>query len=147
DAGIKFYEHFVLIAEALNELGLWNEDDHFFYDVLCLNDQRPIPLKVRSIIGLIPLFAVSTITKEQLEKLTDFNKRMDWLKEYRTVNHKYLPNEQKNDTEVTLLSLVHKDRLVKLLERMLDHSEFLSNNGVRSLSKYYEQAPYNFWID
>lgn len=142
DAATKFYEHFVIIAEALNELGLWNDADHFFYDVLCLNGKNPFPLKVRSVIGLIPLFAVSTINKEQLNGLKDFSKRIQWFKNYRTTNNKYMPSEQTGEKDNLVFSLVHKDRLQLILQRFLDENEFLSPGGVRSLSKQYENNPY-----
>ena len=140
-AATKFYEHFVIISEALNELGLWNEEDNFFYDVLSLKDAVSLPMKVHSVVGATPLFAVSIITMEQLNKLSDFKKRMDWLKDYRIANHKYLPNEQKSDNNVILLSLVHKERMVEILDKLLDESEFLSPGGIRALSKYHEQHP------
>ena len=147
DAATKFYEHFVIIAEALNELGLWNEEDNFFYDVLCLNGSEPFPLKVRSVIGLIPLFAVSVIEKEKIVRLKDFKKRMDWFKNYRLANKKYLPSEQKSHQEDILLSLVHKEKLILLLKKFLDEFEFLSNGGIRALSKYHLQNSYTVNIE
>ena len=146
DACTKFYEHFVLIAEALNELGLWNEEDCFFYDVLSSDGTGNIPLKVRSIVGMIPLFAVSLVTKEQLDKLPDFKKRMSWYRNYRTSHKKYVPNASKSEDETMLLSLVHKDRLIKMFDTLLDESEFLSAGGIRALSKYYHQNPYTINI-
>ncbi len=142
DAGTKFYEHFVIIAEALNELGLWNEQDKFFYDVLSVDKSDAFPLKVRSAVGLIPLFAVSIIEKEMFDKLDDFKKRVQWFRKYRLANHKYLPSEEQSDDECFLVSLVHKDRLKALLDRVFDESEFLSAGGVRALSKFYEKNPY-----
>ena len=142
DSCTKFYEHFVLIAEALNELGLWNQEDQFFYDMLLVNGSFTVPLKVRSIVGLTPLFAVSVINKERLQRLNDLTKRMGWLKEYRLHNNKYLPNEENDHHDLTLISLIHKDKLVKLLERLLDESEFLSPGGIRALSKYHDMHPY-----
>ena len=148
DTATKFYEHFVIIAEALNVLGLWNAEDNFFYDVLCLNGRDPFPLRVRSVVGLIPLFAVSIIKEEKIQKLKDFRKRMDWFKNYRLVNNKYLPSEQKNkDDGNILLSLVHKERIILLLKTFLDENEFLSAGGIRALSKYYLQNPYAVNLD
>ncbi len=141
DSCTKFYEHFVIIAEALNEMGLWNEEDKFFYDLLSLNKSDAIPLKIRSIVGLTPLFAVSIIEKDCLEKLPDFSKRMQWFQDYRIANNKYLPSHQKKDDECILLSL-DKKRLQELLEKVLDESEFLSPGGIRALSKFYQQNPY-----
>jgi hypothetical protein len=142
DTATKFYEHFVIIAEALNELGLWNDDDKFFYDVLSIDKSDAFPLKVRSIIGLSPLFAVTVIEKNIFEKLSDFTKRMKWFQDYRRANHLYLPSEEKKDFDCTLLSLVNKERLKYLCEKLLDESEFLSDGGIRALSKFYEKNPY-----
>lgn len=142
NAATKFYEHFVIIAEALNELGLWNEEDHFFYDVLSLPQTDPFPLKIRSVIALVPLFAVSIMNNASISKLKDFKKRMHWFRDYRLANKKYLPSEETGGEENILLSLVHKDRLILLLHRFLDEGEFLAPGGIRALSKYYEQNPY-----
>ena len=142
DAGTKFYEHFVIIAEALNELGLWNADDNFFYDLLSLNKSDVLTLKIRSAVGIIPLFAVSSIEKIQFDKLPDFTKRMEWFRNYRKANNKYLPGEDKSNNESFLLSMVPKERLQFILDRLLDECEFLSNGGIRALSKYYQQNPY-----
>ncbi|MEO6220675.1 MAG: glucosidase [Ginsengibacter sp.] len=142
DAGTKFYEHFVIISEALNELGLWNEEDKFFYDVLSVNNSEAFPLKVRSVVGLTPLFAVTIIEKEVFDKLPDFTKRVQWFQNYRKANNKYLPSQEKGNDECFLLSLVHKERLKHLLDKLLDESEFLSEGGVRALSKFYQQNPY-----
>ena len=147
DAGTKFYEHFVIIAAALNEMELWNEADNFFYDVLAVTGCKPFPLKVRSIIGLIPLFAVAVINKDNLQKLNDFKKRMKWFKDYRIQNNKYLPSEVMGDTDDILLTLIHKDKLGLILQRILDEDEFLSPSGIRSVSKYYFQNPYSLNID
>ncbi|MDQ2863318.1 MAG: glucosidase, partial [Bacteroidota bacterium] len=143
DAGTKFYEHFVIIGEALNEMGLWNEEDKFFYDILSLNKSDAFPLKIRSAVGLIPLFAVTVIGKEQKDKLQDFTKRMDWFQNYRKQNHKYLPSQDKSNDDSILLSMVSKERLTYILDRVLDESEFLSEGGVRALSKCYQQNPYS----
>ena len=142
DTATKFYEHFVIIAEALNDLGLWNEEDKFFYDVLSLNNSNAFPLKIRSVIGLTPLFAVTVIEKEVFDKLSDFTKRMQWFQKYRETNHLYLPSQDKSDYECILLSLVNKERLGFLFDKLLDESEFLSAGGIRALSKYYEKTPY-----
>ena len=143
DAGTKFYEHFVIIGEALNEMGLWNEEDKFFYDVLSVNKSDAIPLKIRSAVGLIPLFAVTVIERFHLDKLPDFEKRMQWFQSYRKANRKYLPSQDKSNDDCILLSMVSKERLSFILERVLDESEFLSDGGIRALSKYYQQNPYS----
>ena len=142
DSATKFFEHFVLIAEALNENHLWNEEDKFFYDVLSVPGSQPIPLKTRSIVGLTSLFAVSTISKATMNKLADFKKRTTWFERYRKENGKFWPNEERGDEEV-LLSLVRKDRLIHLVARLLDEEEFLSPGGIRALSKYHKGHPYS----
>ena len=147
DAATKFYEHFIIIAGALNELGLWDEKDNFFYDVLSVTGSKPFPLRVRSIIGLIPLFAVSVIDENRLRKLDDFKKRMSWYENYRMDNNKYLRIEKNDEKNAILLSLVQKDRLLLMLPRFFDSNEFLSPNGIRSLSKYYLDNPYSLNID
>ncbi len=147
DSATKFYEHFVIIAEALNELGLWNEEDQFFYDNLSTKSGNRIPMKVRSVVGITPLFAVSIIQKDQFEKLNDFFKRMNWFKNYRISNNQYLPNEQQSDQDEILLSLVHKERLIEILNKLLDETEFLSSTGIRAVSKYHEQHPYSITLD
>jgi len=147
DTATKFFEHFVLIAESLNEHGLWNEEDKFFYDVLCVSGATPIPLRIQSIVGLTPLYAVSTISKQKIDHLVDFKKRMTWFEKYRMKNKKFWPNEERSQDGEVLLSLVQKDRLVSLLERLLDENEFLSEGGIRALSKYHEQNPYSVVVD
>lgn len=146
DTATKFYEHFVLIAEALNELGLWDAEDNFFYDVLSITDKLPFHLKIRSIIGITPFFAVSVISTEKLDHLQDFKKRMGWFRNYRKVNNKYLPGHESSDEKSMLLSLVEKDRLIVMLQRFLDETEFLSKGGIRSISKFYEAQPYSISI-
>jgi Mannosylglycerate hydrolase MGH1-like glycoside hydrolase domain len=143
DAGTKFYEHFVIIGEALHEMGLWNEEDKFFYDVLSVNKSKAIPVKIRSAVGLIPLFAVTVIERFHLDKLPDFEKRMQWFQNYRKANNKYLPSQDKSNDDCILLSMVSKERLKFILERVLDESEFLSDGGIRALSRFYKQNPYS----
>jgi hypothetical protein len=147
DAATKFFEHFVLIAESLNEHHLWNEEDKFFYDVLSVPGAPPTPLRIKSIVGLTSLFAVSTIQKQTLDKLKDFKKRITWFENYRKQNKKYWPNEERGDGEEILISLVQQDRLIHLLDRLLDEAEFLSDGGVRALSKYHDENPYSVTVD
>lgn len=147
DTATKFFEHFVLIAEALNEQHLWNEEDKFFYDALVGASHQPIPLKIQSIVGITPLFAISTIDTKSLEKMPDFKKRMDWFENYRLKNKKFWPNEERGDGEQLLLSLVPKERLVNLLDRLLDEEGFLSDGGIRALSKYHEKHPYSVEVE
>jgi len=142
DTATKFYEHFVIIAEALNELGLWNEEDKFFYDVLSLNKSDSFPLKIRSIVGLAPLFAVTQIEKKVFDQLPGFSVRMKWFQAYRQANNLYLPGQEKDDYDCILLSMVNKEKLSSVFNYLLDESEFLSDGGIRALSKFYQQNPY-----
>lgn len=147
DIATKFFEHFVMIAESLNNHGLWNEEDKFFYDVLCTSGAEPLPLRIQSIVGLTSLFAVSTIENQVLKKLPDFKKRITWFENYRKKNGLFWPNEERGDGEEILISLVQKERLVFLLNRMLNEEEFLSCGGIRALSKHHEKNPYTVVVD
>ncbi|MFL5789119.1 MAG: MGH1-like glycoside hydrolase domain-containing protein, partial [Flavisolibacter sp.] len=147
DTATKFFEHFVLIAESLNQHHLWNEEDKFFYDVLCVPGTEPKPLQIKSIVGLTSLYAVSTISKKTFDRLPDFKRRTTWFENYRKKNNKFWPNEERGDGEELLLSLVPKDRLVYLLERLLDEEEFLSPVGIRALSKYHRDHPYSVSVN
>jgi hypothetical protein len=147
DSATKFFEHFVLIADSLNSHGLWNDEDKFFYDTLCKAGSDPLPLRIQSIVGLTSLFAVSTIPKELFDALPDFEKRVSWFENYRKKNNRYWPNEERGDGEEVLISLVKKDRLIFLLQRLLHEEEFLSEGGIRALSKYHKAHPYSVTID
>ncbi|GAB3510304.1 glucosidase family protein [Emticicia fontis] len=142
DVATKFYEHFVLIAESLNK-GLWDTEDSFFYDLLYTQGGKITPMKVRSIVGLSALFAVSIIDQKKIANLPDFKKRITYIKDYRTKANKFLPNEQMAEDGNILLSLVNRTMLKRLLEFMLDENEFLSVGGIRALSKYYKKNPYS----
>jgi len=147
DAATKFFEHFVLIAEALNIYGLWNDEDKFFYDALSLPGGEVIQLRIQSIVGLTTLFAVSTIQKKVRDQLADFKKRTNWFENYRKKNNKFWPNEERTDGNDILLSLVQQDRLKSILEHLLNEEEFLSPGGIRALSKFHEKNPYAVTID
>ncbi len=146
DTATKFFEQFVLIAEALNEQGMWNEEDKFFYDTLSIGGSTPLQLRIYSIVGLTSLFAVSVIEKKALHKLADFKKRIAWFENYRLKNNRYWPNEERSDGEQMLLSLVPQKKLAFLLARVLNEAEFLSDGGIRALSKYHEKNPYTIII-
>ncbi len=148
DTATKFFEHFVLIAEAMNEHILWNETDQFFYDSISVKGGgEPIPLKIQSIVGLIPILAVSVIDKSTLNKLPDFKKRITWFENYRKKNNRFWPNEERSDSDKILISLLPRERLIALLKRMLNEDEFLSPGGIRALSKYHEKHPYSVTLD
>jgi hypothetical protein len=147
DIATKFFEHFLHIAEAMTNIGdgmgLWNDEDGFFYDVLNLPDGQMYPLKVRSMVGLIPLFAVETLEPELCAKVPAFTERLDWFLNYRPdlaglVSRWHEPGKG----ERRLLSLLRGSRMKKLLRRMLDETEFLSDYGVRALSRYHREHPY-----
>ena len=153
DIASKFYEHFIYIADAMNiiggeEAGLWDEEDGFYYDVLHLPDGRYHPLKVRSMVGLIPLFAVQTLEQETLRRLPGFKSRLEWFIENR-------PELRKNVAcmrtpgmgERRLLSIVNQDKLRKILRRMLNEKEFLGPYGIRAVSRYHAEHPYVFDIN
>ena len=147
DTATKFFEQFVMIAEALNEQGMWNEEDKFFYDTLSIAGSAPVQLRIHSIVGLTSLFAVSIIRKKSLDKLNDFKKRINWFENYRLKNKLYWPNEERHDGQQMLLSLVPQKKLIHLLARVLHETEFLSPGGIRALSKYHEKNPYTIVIN
>jgi Glycosyl hydrolase family 63 C-terminal domain len=142
DVVTKFYEHFVLIAGSLNET-LWDEQDCFFYDKLHTRNGDKIELKVRSIVGMSVLFDAAILKYEYLLKLPDFKKRMGYVKKYYQAHQKTLPVEQISDKGDMLISLIHKERLIKLLSGMLDTDEFLSDGGIRALSKFHLKHPFS----
>jgi Glycosyl hydrolase family 63 C-terminal domain len=148
DVASKFFEHFVYISDAMNNLGddnleLWNERDGFYYDVLHTPEGEHIPMKVRSMVGLIPLFAVETLDKDLLDSLPDFKKRMDWFLKNRGDLCDQIANlEEKGLENRTLFALVNPERLKRVLRVMLSENEFLSDYGIRALSRYHKHNPY-----
>jgi len=150
DIATKFFEHFLQIAEAMNNIGecgigLWHEEDEFYYDVLNLPDGRMLPLQVRSLVGLIPLFAVEVIDRELLEKVPDFARRLKWFLTDRPDLAKLVSRwGECGKDDRHLLSLLRGHRMKCLLRRLLDETEFLSDHGVRALSKQHEAHPYVF---
>jgi hypothetical protein len=147
DIATKFFEHFLGIAAAINGaedgMGLWDAQDEFYYDELRTPGGRELKLKVRSMVGLIPLFAVEVLDPELLERLPDFHARMNWFLEYRPELAKLVSRWEKQGVgQRHLLSLLRGHRMKCLLRRMLDETEFLSDHGVRALSKVHEREPY-----
>jgi hypothetical protein len=155
DIATKFFEHFLGIAEAMTSIGgegrgvgLWDEDDEFYYDELNLPDGRMVKLKVRSMVGLIPLYAVETIEPETLEALPEFSRRLRWYLDHRPELAKLVSRwEEPGRGERRLLSLMRGHRMKRVLKRILDETEFLSDYGVRALSKAHERQPYTCWVD
>jgi hypothetical protein len=152
DIATKFFEHFLYIAEAMNHIGegeasLWNEEDGFYYDVLHL-PERQMELKVRSLVGLIPLFAVETIEPEIFQQLPTFNKRTAWFIENRpdlTQNIACMKTEGVGERR--LLAIVYQDKLRRILQIMLDETEFFSSHGIRAVSRHHCDHPYIFEVN
>jgi hypothetical protein len=148
DVASKFWEHFIYIANAINHcgkdaIGLWDETDGFFYDVLRSPDGSKFPMRVRSMVGLIPLFAVETLEPEVLDRLPGFKRRLEWFIENRPDLLGNLTCMGRRGThERRLLSLVNPAQLRRILKTMLDESEFLSPYGIRALSRHHRQHPY-----
>jgi hypothetical protein len=150
DIASKFFEHFLSIAGAINgvgeeSLGLWDETDQFYYDHLCLPDGTNFPLKIQSAVGLIPLFAVQPADMEMAKHLPEFAGRMEWYLEHRPklaalISNWHVPGKGNQ----MLLSLLRGHRMKAILKRMLDESGFLSEHGVRALSKIHEKNPFRF---
>ena len=154
DVASKFWEHFVFISDAMNHRGkdgesLWDEDDGFYYDVLHMQDLGySTPIKIRSMVGLIPLFAVATIESDILDALPGFKRRMQWFIDNRPdltgdINCARKPGMG----DRRLLAIAYRDRLERVLKIMLDEEEFLSPYGIRALSKYHKDAPYVLHVD
>lgn len=154
DMASKFFEHFLHIAGAMeavggeNSISLWDETDQFYYDVIHIPNGQSILLKVRSIVGLIPLFAVEILDHNTLDKLPIFKRRLDWIVSNRPdlarlISRWYEPGKGENH----LLSILRGHRMKMILRRMLDENEFLSDYGVRALSKYHKEHPYKFFLN
>jgi hypothetical protein len=148
DVASKFWEHFLHIAHAMNNVGpddltLWSEEDGFYYDVLHLPDGRNFPLKIRSMVGLIPLFGVETLEPEMVDRLPGFRRRMEWFLENRPdLTDNVACMRTPGHGERRLLSIVDGDRLRRVLKLMLDENEFLSPYGIRALSRFHRDHPY-----
>jgi hypothetical protein len=148
DVASKFWEHFLYIAHAMNNRGndgieLWDQEDGFYYDVLHLPDGTRYPLKVRSMVGLIPLFAVETLEPETLRRLSGFRMRLEWFVDHRPdLTRNVASMRSCGREERRLLSIVSADQLRAVLKTMLDEREFLSPYGVRALSRVHKDHPY-----
>jgi hypothetical protein len=148
DIATKFFQHFLYIAEAMTNMGgegvaLWDEEDGFYYDVLELPDGRNVPLRVRSMVGLIPLFAVHVIEPHEFSQLPDFSQRLRWFLDHKPELARLISRwTEQGSGERHLLSLLRGHRMKGLLRRMLDETEFLSDYGVRSLSRVHKEHPF-----
>jgi len=153
DVASKFWEHFLHIAHAMNNLGhedirLWNETDGFYYDVLHLPQGEPFPMKVRSMVGLIPLFAVETLEPEIVDKLPDFRRRLEWfIDNRRDLTKDVACMRTPGRGERRLLAIVDRDKLRRVLKVMLDEQEFLSPYGIRALSRVHCDNPYTIHVN
>jgi hypothetical protein len=148
DIAEKFFEHFLIIADAMNSVreedpGLWDDEDEFYYDQLFLPDGERIPVKVRSIVGIVPIFAVETITARALEALPNLRRRIEWfLKNRPEMAESVARIDLGGMRERRLLAIVSPERLRRILRRVFDPKEFLSPNGIRMLSAAHRGTPY-----
>ena len=153
DIASKFFEHFVYISHAMNDMAgegieLWDKHDGFFYDVILLPDGRTLPLRARSMVGLMPLVAVTTLEPEVMSRLPTFSRRMMWFLRNRPELSEQVVRQETPDGQARwLLSLVSGVRLERILARMLDETEFLSPFGIRSLSAVHREHPFVLTID
>ncbi|AWV98970.1 MGH1-like glycoside hydrolase domain-containing protein [Arcticibacterium luteifluviistationis] len=151
DMASKFFEHFLHIAAAINNnledgtMGLWDEEDQFYYDKIQTPEARTIFLKVRSLVGLIPLCAVEVINQDLLDKLPEFKKRLEWVLNNRPDLASLISRwHEPGKGETHLLSLLRGHRMKMVLKKLFDEAEFLSDYGIRSLSKFHKEHPFGF---
>ncbi|MEL7142270.1 MAG: glucosidase [Cyanobacteria bacterium J06573_11] len=154
DMATKFFEHFIYISEAMNNTGehstqLWDEEDGFFYDVLHLPDMSRVPIKIRSLVGLMPLYAVTTLEPELMDRLPGFKERLEWFEANRQKLYRNVTTTEKVDKNGSIkkrrmLSVVRPDKLRRILAKMLKPHEFLGPTGIRALSRFHAEHPYTF---
>ncbi|NYF51158.1 MGH1-like glycoside hydrolase domain-containing protein [Tunturiibacter gelidoferens] len=148
DIASKFFEHYIAIIDAINGLGgtgLWNEEDGFYFDQLTTANQPPRALKVHSIVGIVPLYAICILHKEDVDRLPGFRKRMQWFLANKPELARHVSDVETSDPLLSgskFIALVPKERLLRIFTRLLDETAFLSDHGVRGLSKYHDGNPY-----
>jgi hypothetical protein len=153
DVASKFFEHFVYISKAMNNMGgegigLWNEEDGFYYDVLHLGESSAVPIRVRSAVGLIPLFAVATFEPDDLKDLKQFRRRAQWFLDHQKGVAEHLDMSQESDEGPRyLLTIANRQKLERVYRYVFDENEFLSPHGIRSLSKYHGEHPFMLHVD
>jgi hypothetical protein len=148
DVASKFWEHFVHIARAMNTMGLWDEQDGFYYDLLHAPSGEQVPLRVRSLVGLIPIFAVATFPSALLEKFPSFLRRLEWFIDHRSdLTEGVACMRTRGQEDRRLFSVVSPERLRRVLGVMLDRTEFLSDYGIRSLSAVHRDRPFELPVD
>ncbi|MFN7926061.1 MAG: glucosidase [Bryobacteraceae bacterium] len=151
DVASKFFEHFVYISRAMNNIAgrnieMWNREDGFYYDVLRLPGGRSFPMRVRSMVGLIPLLAVETLESELVDAMPGFKRRMQWFIDNLPEFEEHIETRTTATNIRRFLSLVSRERLKRLLAVMLDENEFLSPFGLRSLSRFHRDHPYSLTL-
>ncbi|HEY5153553.1 MAG TPA: hypothetical protein VIJ47_02395, partial [Acidimicrobiales bacterium] len=142
DIAVKFAEHFTWIASAMTATGMWSDDDGMFFDVVRRPDGSVVPVKIRSMVGVVPMFALAVVHEQQMAKMPDFVERLRWFAEHKPevaagVGHLTV----KGDERSLLLSVISPERLRTVLERVLDEERFLSPHGLRSLSRWHRDHP------
>jgi hypothetical protein len=157
DMATKFFEHFIYIAEAMNATGesatqLWDEADGFFYDVLHLPDMSRFPIKIRSLVGLMPLYATTTLEPDLMDRLPGFKERLEWFEANRArlarhITTAEIKDAQGNSQKRRMLSVVKPDKLRRILAKMLKPHEFLGPAGIRSISRFHADNPYTFDVN
>jgi hypothetical protein len=153
DVATKFFEHFVYIADAFYDMAgqgvsLWNDEDGFFYNVLHVPGGEFFPLRVRSFVGLIPLFAAESLKADLLEKFPRFRARLEWFLKYRPqLATRVAPLQERGAHGDYQLAIVDREKLVRILERLFDPAEFMSDHGLRALSRYHADHPVRWHVD